>query len=83
MEEDPGEAETEGEVKKVTEYVGQVIGRTKKDAMFKAKRLYGPLPKGQRFHLEYLYRDPPFTVYELTVESTAMKPVRSSKKGRQ
>ena len=69
-------------MKKVTEYVGQVIGRTKKDAMFKAKRLYGPLPKGQRFHLEYLYRDPPFTVYELTVESTTMKPVRSPKKGR-
>jgi len=50
------------------EILGTVFGRTKAEATRKLNRKFGPLPKGERFHLEYLRKDPPFLVYEYSID---------------
>jgi hypothetical protein len=51
----------------------RVFGQDKKDATLRAYRDHG-FSKNVKFHLEEMYRDPPFIIYELTV--TEIKPLK-------
>lgn len=53
---------------KVT-YYGRTAGITKKDAEAYARKKY-KIPKNEEVHLEFLFSEPPFTVYEVETDLT-------------
>ena len=50
------------------EYCGKAIGRNKKDAEARFRDLKPSYCKGRKLHLEYMETDPPYRVYEVTVQ---------------
>lgn len=53
---------------KVT-YYGRTAGITKKDAEDHARKMY-KIPKSENIHLEFLFSEPPFNVYEVETDTT-------------
>lgn len=50
-------------------YYGRATGITKKDAEAYARKKY-TIPKTEKVHLEFLFSEPPFTVYEVETDTT-------------
>ena len=52
--------------------LGWVQGRTKKEAMENLLRR-NPKFKGKKIHLEYVMNNPPFKIYEASIDTTVTK----------